>query len=125
MVRGLEASAVTLLDGLTPTGITLTAGGQDDVLEGDLTSNLAALQYIRGGSRFREFFVQIDLYKALVAATDDNGRKIFPILNPQNASGTTDPFFADVMVGGLRARPAWGLAATGSCCRVELPVQQG
>jgi hypothetical protein len=112
--EALEAKVVTALDALSPTGITLTAGGADDVLEGDLTSALASLQYIRGGNRMKEFFVQIDLYKALIAATDDNGRKIFPILNPSNASGTTDQFFADVMVGGLRARPAWALAATGA-----------
>jgi hypothetical protein len=112
--EALEAKAVTLLDGLTPTGITITAGAVDADLEASLTSQLAALQYIRGGNRFRDFYVQVDLFKALVGAVDDTGRKLFPVLAPQNATGTTEAFFAAVNVGGLAARPAWGLAATGA-----------
>jgi hypothetical protein len=112
--EALEAKAVTLLDGLTPTGITITAGAVDADLEASLTSQLAALQYIRGGNRFRDFFVQVDLFKALVGAVDDTGRKLFPVLSPANATGTTEAFFSAVNVGGLAARPAWGLAATGA-----------
>lgn len=112
--EALEASAVTLLDGLTPTGITLTTAAQDDALVGELEQALAALQYVRGGFSMRDFFVQVDLYKKLVDAVDANGRKLLPIIGAQNASGTTSEFWADVMVGGLRARPAWALAATGA-----------
>jgi phage head maturation protease len=112
--EALEAKAVTMLDALTPTGITVTAGAADADLEASLTSQLAALQYIRGGNRFRDFFVQIDLFKALVGAVDDTGRKLFPVLNPQNATGTTAAFYAAVDIGGLAARPAWALAATGA-----------
>jgi HK97 family phage prohead protease len=117
MVRGwfeaLEAAAVTLLDGLSPTGITLTTGAADDALVGELEAALAALQYARGGFRMRDFFVQVDLYKALIAAVDGDGRKLLPWLNPVNANGQVSDFFGDVMVGGLRGRPAWALAATG------------
>jgi len=112
--EALEAKAVALLDGLTPTGITITTAAADAVLEGELTAALAALQYVRGGNRFNQFMVQIDLYKRLVAAKDTTGRKLFPIINPQNATGTTDAGFGYVMVGGLKAQPAWALAATGA-----------
>jgi hypothetical protein len=67
---------------------------------------------IRGGLRFRDFFVQVDLYKKLIAAVDANGRKLLPIINPTNANGSTSEFYGDVAVGGLRGRPAWALAAS-------------
>ncbi len=111
--EGLETASVTFLNALTPTGITITAGAADDDLDGELTAALAALHYIRGGYRMRDFFVQIDLYLKLIAAVDGNGRKLFPILNPTNADGSTSENFAAINVGGLAARPAWALAATG------------
>ncbi len=116
MVRGwyeaLEASAVTLLEGLAPTTITITTAAADSALEASITSQLAPLQYVRGGFRMRDFFVQVDLYKALIAAKDTAGRKLFPVLGAQNATGTTAEFFASVLVAGLVGRPAWALAAT-------------
>lgn len=112
--EALEASAVTMLDALTPTGITITALAADAALEASLTSQLAPLQYIRGGFRMRDFFVQVDLYKAMIAAKDTAGRKLFPVIGAQNATGTTAEFFSSVLVAGLVGRPAWALAATGS-----------
>jgi HK97 family phage prohead protease len=112
--EALEASAVTLLDGLTPTGITLSTAASDDVLVGELEAALAALQFVRGGLRMRDMFLQVDLYKALVAATDADGRKLLPLLGAVNASGQVSELYADVSVGGLRGRPAWALAASGS-----------
>jgi HK97 family phage prohead protease len=114
--EALEASAVALLDGLTPTGITFTTGGgtTGQTLDAEITAALAALQYVRGGFRMRDLFLQIDLYKALVAAQDNDKRRLYPLLNPVNASGQVSDFFADIMVGGLRGRPAWALAATGA-----------
>lgn len=112
--EALEASAVSLLDGLTPTGITLTTAAQDDVLVGELEAALAALQFVRGGFRFRDLFIQVDLYKALVAASDADGRKLLPRIGPVNANGSVSDFFADLDVGGLRGRPAWALAASGT-----------
>lgn len=110
--EALEASAVALLDGLTPTAIALTTAAQDDALVGELESALAALQYVRGGLRMRDLFLQTDLYSKLVGAVDADGRRLLPLLGPVNASGTTSELYADVNVGGLRGRPAWALAAT-------------
>jgi HK97 family phage prohead protease len=108
VVAQLEANAASITD------ILVTTAAADAALEASLTSQLATLQYVRGGNRFRDFFVQVDLFKALVAAKDTNGRKLFPYLAPQNATGTMAAFFAAVDVGGLAARPAWALAASGS-----------
>lgn len=110
--EALEASAVALLEASAPTTITITTAAADSALEQSLTSQLATLQYVRGGFRMRDFFIQVDLYKALVAAKDGNGRRLFPNLNPQNSIGSVGDFFADLMVAGLRGRPAWALAAT-------------
>lgn len=105
--EALEAKAVDMLDALTPTAIALN--GVDSDLDQDITANLAALAFVRGGNRFRDFFVDSSLFTALTGAVDDVGRKLFPILQPQNATGTTSGEFGDVMVGSLRARPAWAL----------------
>lgn len=112
--ESLEAAAVTHLDSLTPTGITLTTAGTDDALVSELEAALASLQFIRGGFRMRDFFIQIDLYKALVDAQDADGRKLLPRLGPSNASGQVSDMYADLDIGGLRGRPAWALAASGT-----------
>lgn len=112
--EALEAASVSHLDGLTPTQITLTTAAADDALVGELEAALAALHFVRGGFRMRDFPIQIDLYSKLVAAVDADGRKLLPILGPVNANGTTESFFGAVLIGGLRGIPAWALAASGS-----------
>lgn len=112
--EGLEAAAVTFINALAPTTITVTTAAADAALEASITSQLVPLQYIRGGNRFRDFMVQVDLMKALVAAKDTAGRKLFPVIGPQNATGTTSAFFSSVNIGGLIGRPAWALAASGA-----------
>ena len=112
--EGLEAAAVAMLDALTPTGITITTAATNDDLVRELESALASLQFIRGGFRMRDFFIQVDLYKALVDASDADGRKLLPRIGPVNANGQVSDFFADLDIGGLRGRPAWALAASGT-----------
>jgi len=112
--EGLEAASVTMLDALTPTGITLTTAATDDALVGEIESAFASLQFIRGGFRFRDLFLQVDLYKALVDAKDGEGRKLLPRIGPVNANGQVSDLFADLDIGGLRGRPAWALAASGT-----------
>lgn len=112
--EALEASVVTLLNAAAPTTIALTAGAADAALEAEITSALAALQFVRGGFRMRDAFAQVDLYQKLIAAKDSNGRKLFPVIGPANATGQTSPFFGAVSVGGLAFMPTWALAASGS-----------
>lgn len=114
--EGLEAYAAAQLaaNAASITDINLGIAVVDSALEAAITSQLATLQYIRGGNRMRDFFVQVDLFKALAAAKDTAGRKLFPIINPQNATGESAPFYQAINVGGLVAKPAWALAPTGS-----------
>jgi hypothetical protein len=102
----LVANAASIVD------ITVTTAAVDAALDASLTSQLAVLQYVRGGNHFRDFFLQIDLFKALIAAKDTAGRKLYPYLSPQNATGTVAAFFGAIDIGGLAGRPAWATAAT-------------
>lgn len=112
--EALEASAVTLLEGLAPTTIALDTAAQDEVLVSQLKRELAKLRFVRGGFRMRDFFNQVDLYSALVDAKDADGRSLLPVLGPSNADGQTSEFFGDISIAGLRGRPAWALAASGT-----------
>lgn len=112
--EALETYAVGVLDAASPTQITITTAAADEALDAEITAKLAALQYIRGGLRMRDMFLQVDLFSALVKAVDNNGRHLFPMIGAQNANGTVDAYFANINVGGLVGKPAWALAATGT-----------
>jgi hypothetical protein len=122
MVKGwneaLEAAAVALLDAASPTSLgTFTAGGgtTGQTLVSELTGYLASLQFIRGGFSMNNGFGQIDLYKALVGAKDNDGRPLLPALGPTNTNGTVGQRFGAIEVApGVPLYPAWALAATGS-----------
>jgi len=105
--EALEAKAVTMLDALSPTAIALT--GTDADLDQNVVAAFALLQYIRGGNRFRSFFLASDLFSALAGAVDDRGRRLYPIIAPSNTGGTTSPDYSAIQVGSLTARPAWAL----------------
>ncbi|HEX6579209.1 MAG TPA: phage portal protein [Jiangellaceae bacterium] len=120
MVKGwfeaLEAAAVAVLDAASPTQIDFsgTPGLANEDLDQAITAAFAALQFIRGGFSMDHLFTQIDLYKALIAATDANGRRLYPALGPNNAMGTVRSRFAALDINGVTALPAWALAATGT-----------
>lgn len=114
--EALEAAAVAVLDAASPTQIDFSAspGLADDDLDQALTQEFAALQFIRGGFSMDTGFAQIDLYKALIGATDSTGRRLFPAIGAMNATGTVARRWAAVDVNGVQFLPAWALAATGS-----------
>lgn len=107
--EALEEAAAAMLQSLTVTSITLTAGAVDEALASELKRALAMLQFVRGGNRFRDFKVHQDLYVALADAKDNNGRPLFPILGPSNADGALDSFMGSLAIGGLAGIPAWAL----------------
>lgn len=107
-----KAAAVLTAGAASITDIALTTAAADDDLVNEVTAAFAALQYTRGGFRMRDFFVQVDLYTRLVNAIDSTGRPLLPVLGAQNTSGSADPLFGAVAIGGTVARPAWALAAT-------------
>ena len=103
----LVAAAASITD------ITITTAIADGVLDQALTAALVPLQYVRGGDRFRKVFTQIDLYKAMAAAKDTAGRRLYPAIGPQNAMGTIDPQLTQIDAHGKSWIPAWATAATG------------
>jgi HK97 family phage prohead protease len=114
--EALEAYVVALLDAASPTAIALTAGGgtTGQTLYSELRKAIARLQFIRGGFTFTDAFAQIDLYLAMVDARDNDGRPLFPSINPANAAGTSGPRLASLDMDGVPFHPEWALAATGS-----------
>lgn len=112
--QALEAQAVALLDAASPTAIALTAGAADDALVDQLEAALADLNFVAGGNTFNFAGTQQDLYRALAAAVDGNGRKLLPILGPSNANGQARSGFRAIDVAGTLFVPAWSLGASGS-----------
>jgi hypothetical protein len=114
-----EAAVATFLNTLTAAAdITVTAGAGTNagklISVASLEAALSALQFVRGGNRFRAFAAHIDLYQMLTSVTDTSGRPLFPILNPENANGTTESLYSSMNVGGSRVVPSWALGATGA-----------
>jgi hypothetical protein len=113
-----EAAVATFLNTLTAaTDITVTAGAGTNagklISTASLEAALSALQFARGGHNFRAFAAHIDLYQMLSSVTDTAGRPLFPIINPQNANGTTSDLYGTMNVGGSLVVPSWALGATG------------
>lgn len=115
--EALEAKAIAVLDAATPTALgTFTAGGgtTGQTLAAELIAAIAALQFVRGGLTMTDTATQVDLYKALAGALDNDKRPLFPIIGPANANGQSTALFGSINVGGILFHPAWALAATGS-----------
>jgi hypothetical protein len=120
MVRGyyeaLEAFVIAQLTALAAsiTDLTITTAAVDSALDQALSAALVPLQYIRGGDRFKKVFTQIDLYKAMAAAKDTAGRRLYPMYGPQNANGVTESGYASIDAHGKLWIPAWATAASGT-----------
>lgn len=113
-----EAAVATFLNTLTAaTDITVTAGAgtnaSDIISAASFEAAIAGLQFVRGGNRFRAMPAHIDLYLMLARVTDTAGRKLYPMINPQNANGTAANLFGTLNVAGTLVVPAWALGATG------------
>jgi hypothetical protein len=120
MVKGhyeaREAAVVAELNAGSFTALaTLTAGNADtgQTLSGEIEAGMTDLQFVRGGFRFTDTFTQADLYKALAAAKDDQGRPLYPMIGPANANGQAGSRFGYIDVAGMPFWPEWALAAAG------------
>jgi HK97 family phage prohead protease len=116
-----EGAVATFLNTLTAAAdITVTTGPNPNTNAGkqisaaSLEAALSALQFVRGGNRFRAFAAHIDLYQMLSSVTDTAGRPLYPILAPANANGTTANLYSSMNVGGATVVPSWALGATGT-----------
>jgi hypothetical protein len=88
--------------------------GTDSDLSDALTDVLSAAIFSAGGDRFRGLALNSDLYSAVLKAKDGQGRPLFPMLNPQNANGTSASDFSGVRLGNKIGVPAWALASANS-----------
>lgn len=113
--ESLEAYVQAQLTALAAsiTDITITTAAVDGALDAAISAALVPLQYVRGGDRFRRVFTQIDLYKAMVAAKDTTGRRLYPTLGPVNTNGQTQDGYASIDAHGKLWIPSWATAATG------------
>lgn len=109
-VEAAEARVAALLDALTPAQIPVV--GVDAAAVDDLIAALVALQYEKGGNRFGSLVLASNLYTALAAAKDGDGRKLLPIINPQNADGTLASNFGAMNIGNVTGYPAWALGTS-------------
>jgi HK97 family phage prohead protease len=110
--EGLESAAATFLATLTAaTDITLGVATVDDVLVDAWDAAVAGLQFVRGYD-FEVFAVEQVLYLAFVAASDGDGRKLVPQINPQNANSTAARRFSQLDLAGVMGTPSWALAST-------------
>jgi HK97 family phage prohead protease len=116
--EALEARGVAVLDAATPTALnTFTAGGGTGkaTLVAQLVAGLAGLQFVRGGFSMDNAFLQIDLYKDLLAAVDTAGRPLYPALGPANTWGQAGNRFGSIeLAPGVTGYPSWALAASGA-----------
>lgn len=116
-----EAAVATFLNTLTAaTDITVTSvpatspdNDDDQVAVTSLERAIAALQFVRGGNRFRAFATHIDLYQLVARVKDDAGRPLYPMINPQNANGASRSLWSTIDFAGTTMVPAWALGATG------------
>jgi phage head maturation protease len=106
--EAIEADIATTLAAVGTAELNL-ASAVDAALVGALTNYLAGLQFVRGGNRFTAFAADGNLFPALVAAKDDAGRPLLPVIGPQNAQGSTGGGFDRVQLGNLPIRAAWAL----------------
>ncbi|MFB6726789.1 phage portal protein [Kribbella sp. NPDC056345] len=110
--EAVEERVATLLDAATPAQLaTLAVADGNEVLANKILPGLAQLQFIRGGARMRDLFLEENLFMALAAAKYADGRNIFPILNPTNAQGRSEADWGSIQIGSYVGRPAWALGS--------------
>lgn len=114
--EALEAKVVGVLTASSPASLgTFTAlgGTTGQTLIKELRSNLASLQFARGGFSMGVLFAQADLYLQLIGATDTTGRPILPAVNPMNSDGSPTNLWGSININGITVIPTWALAAAG------------
>lgn len=111
IARESNAAAVLTGSAATELGAAFAGTEVDTALTTALESKLSTLAF--SDYAFAYAFGHIDLYGKLNAAKDGNGRKVYPIINPQNASGTVTERYQSMNIAGYPFIPAAALGATG------------
>lgn len=114
--ESLEAKAAALLNGASlpelSSAIDLSpaSGTVGDAAE----AALAGAVFIDGSGNWLDVLAHRDLYLALVNENASDGRKRFPSINPQNASGTVSSKYRSINVNGYDLVAAASLGAAGT-----------
>jgi hypothetical protein len=114
--EGIEAAiqAFFVANAASIPDIALGTAVTDAAMDTSLATFIAALQYIRGGDRYRKIFTQVDLYNKLINAKDTTNRPLYPPLGAMNAAGVAGPEANYINVRGKLFVPEWATAASGS-----------
>lgn len=122
-----KTAALLLASAATELGAAITAGETSGAVAGAIVeAGLVGLQFLDDGFRFEKGFGHIDLYTLLAKAEEvavsmtsadvlvktGTGKKIYPIINPQNATGQAASKWSYMDIGGYRFSPAARLGAT-------------
>lgn len=106
-----EAAAATFINSLTAaTDITITTAAVDKALAKELKAMLVSLNFLPGYD-WDGFAMEQGLYTVAANAVDDNGRPLYPTINPSNADGTMPSSFERLNLGSVVGVPAPGLPA--------------
>ena len=114
-LKAMETKVAALLNASAPAelGAALAQGANTITnLAAPLEAAIAGLNFIAGGNRYSVAAAHIDLYLALAALKDSQGRPYYPIINPQNANGDTVAGYKSLNVAGTRVDPVWSLGGT-------------
>lgn len=114
----LETKSAALLNDATITitelGTAPAVGSADDILVGTLTANLGTLPFLPYGSSFgSNVLTHVDLYTAMLAAQDADGRKLLPVKGPVNSDGSAGDRLQSIDLAGYKHVPTASLGATG------------
>lgn len=110
----LETKTAALINAATVTelGAAIAAGATGADAGAAVEAGLVGLQFLADGFRFEKAFGHVDLYTALMGAVDGAGRKLYPIINPTNATGSAALKYAALSIAGYNVQPTASLGAT-------------
>lgn len=115
--EGLEsAAAAALAAATTNSNSWIVLGALTDAALADAwTDELIDLGYERPYN-FTEFVMEKSLYKAFATAADNSGagRRYYPMIAPQNASGNAEAKYAQLNLDGITGTRSWAVDALGA-----------
>jgi phage head maturation protease len=130
--RSLKIALETKTNALIQAGMagitalaTIATGTTGEAAGLAVEGGLIDLQFIPDGFRFTRSFGHVDLYKALALATDSDGDKIYPIINPSNRDGSAASKFSSLDIAGYNMFPAASLGPTGAGANNSLVADPG
>lgn len=123
--EALETKAAALLNGAAVAELGTVIPIADETPADEVLQMLADAVFIDGSGEWDFFLGHRDLFSALAAAKDGQGRPLFPALNPSNANGAMASKFRSIDVNGWRLDPAASLGATNTNGKTFIGDKEG